>query len=513
VIDMELLSVIRRWHYRDHFSIREISRRTGLSRNTVRKYLRSGSEEPKFSIPDRPSKLDPYADKLSQMLRQEAGKSRKQKRTTKQLHADLAALGYEGSYNRVAAFARDWKAARQQEQKTCGRGMFVPLAFLPGEAFQFDWSEDWAIIAGERTKLQVAHVKLSHSRAFILRAYPQQTHEMLFDAHNHAFRVLGGVPRRGIYDNMRTAVDKVGRGKNRQVNARFAAMVSHFLFEAEFCNPASGWEKGQIEKNVQDARHRLWQPMPHFPSLDALNDWLETRCRELWALTPHGSQAGTVADVWAQEAQHLMQLPRPFDGFVEYAKRVSPTCLLHLERNRYSVPASFANRPVSVRVYPERIVVVAEGQIICEHRRVFARSHQRKSTTTVFDWRHYLAVVQRKPGALRNGAPFAELPPAFRTLQQRMLKTSGGDREMVEILALVLQHDEQAVLTAVELALEAGVPTKTHILNVLHRLIDGKPIDPPAVKPPNALTLTTEPQANVERYDALRKVREAGHAS
>jgi transposase len=290
------------------------------------------------------------------------------------LHADLAALGYDGSYNRVAAFAREWKAARQQEQKTCGRGGFVPLAFLPGEAFQFDWSEDWAIIAGERTKLQVAHFKLSYSRAFILRAYPQQTHEMLFDAHNHAFRVLGGVPRRGIYDNMRTAVDKIGRGKERQVNARFSAMVSHFLFEAEFCNPASGWEKGQIEKNVQDARHRLWQPLPDFPSLAALNDWLETRCRELWAQTLHGSQPGAIVDVWAEEVGCLMQLSRPFDGFVEYAKRVSPTCLVHLDRNRYSVPASFANRPVSLRVYPERIVVVAEGQIVCEHRRVFARS-------------------------------------------------------------------------------------------------------------------------------------------
>ena len=108
---MELLSVIRRWHYRDHLSIREISRRTGLSRNTVRKYLRSDSVEPKFAVPDRPSRLDRYADKLSHMLRQEAGKSRKQKRTIKQLHADLVALGYDGSYNRVAAFARDWKAA------------------------------------------------------------------------------------------------------------------------------------------------------------------------------------------------------------------------------------------------------------------------------------------------------------------------------------------------------------------------------------------------------------------
>jgi transposase len=181
---------------------------------------RSDSVEPKFNISDRPSKLDPYADKLSQMLRQEAGKSRKQKRTVKPLHADLAALGYDGSYNRVAAFARDWKAARQQEQKTCGRGVFVPLAFLSGEAFQFDWSEDWAILGGERTKLQVAHFKLSYSRAFILRAYPQQTHEMLFDAHNHAFRVLGGVPRRGVYDNMRTAVDKENERREKMARRR-----------------------------------------------------------------------------------------------------------------------------------------------------------------------------------------------------------------------------------------------------------------------------------------------------
>src|ERR1700684_2076852 len=314
---MELLSVIRRWRYRDHFSIREISRRTGLSRNTVRKYLRSDTVEPKFNIPDRPSKLDPYADKLSQMLRQESGKSRKQKRTTKQLHADLVGLGYDGSYNRVAAFARDWRAARQREQKTCGRGVFVPLVFLPGEAFQFDWSEDWAVIAGERTKLQVAHFKLSYSRAFILRAYPQQTHEMLFDAHNHAFRVLGGVPRRGIFDNMRTAVDKIGRGKERQVNARFSAMVSHFLFETDFCNPASGWEKGQVEKNVQDARRRLWQPLPSFPDPAALNAGLEARCIEQWGQIQHGVLRGTIADVHAAEVAALMPLGRPFDGFIE----------------------------------------------------------------------------------------------------------------------------------------------------------------------------------------------------
>ena len=403
------------------------------------------------------------------------------------------------------------KADRQREQQTTGRGAFVPLVFAAGEAFQFDWSEDWAVIAGERTKLQVTLTKLSHSRAFIVRAYLLQTHEMLFDALAHAFRVLGGVPQRGIFDNMKTAVDKIGSGKARQVNARFAAMASHYLIDTDFCNPASGWEKGQVEKNVQDARRRLWQLMPSFPNLDSLNAWLEERCLEQWGEIQHGNLPGTIADVHAAERVSLMPVGRPFDGFVEHTKRVSPTCLVNFDRNRYSVPASFANRPVSLRIYPERIVMVAEGQLLCEHRRIIERSHKGPGRT-VYDWRHYLAVIQRKPGALRNGAPFAELPDAFRQLQGQLLKRPGGDREMVEILALVLQHDEQAVLCAVELALEAGVATKTHIINVLHRLTDGKAPPASPLDAPQALRLMREPMANVERYDDLRD-RGQRHAS
>jgi hypothetical protein len=426
------------------------------------------------------------------------------------MHADLVSLGYGGSYNRVAAFVRAWKEARLREIQTSGSGTFVPLVFSPGEAFQFDWSEDWAVLGGERAKLQVAHTKLSHSRAFIVRAYPLQTHEMLFDALNEAFRVLGGVPRRGIFDNMKTAVDRIGAGKVRQVNARFAAMASHYLFEPEFCNPASGWEKGQIEKNVQDARRRLWQPLPNFPDLVALNAWLEARCIAQWSEIPHGMLPGMVADAHAAEIASLMPPGRPFDGFVEHTKRVSPTCLIHFERNRYSVPASFANRPVSVRVYPERIVVAAEGQIVCEHARVIDRSHH--LPRTIYDWRHYLAVIQRKPGALRNGAPFAEMPAGFRRLQALLLRRAGGDREMVDILALVLHHDEQAVLCAVEMALDAGAPTKVHIINLLHRLIDGKDSKVGRINPPQALSLHDEPKADVGRYDKLRR-KGVRHAS
>ena len=212
---MELLSVIRRWHYRDHMPIREIERRTGLSRNTVRKYLRSDAVEVRFKVPERPSRLDPFADRLSRWLEMEAGKGRKVRRTARRLHADLVVLGYDGSYARVAAFVRHWRADREVAQRTTGRGVFVPLVFPPGDAFQFDWSEDWAVIDGKRVKLQAAHTKLAHSRAFVVRAYRLQTHEMLFDAiaqQSHgvmsakltvaeAFRALGGVPRRGIFDN------------------------------------------------------------------------------------------------------------------------------------------------------------------------------------------------------------------------------------------------------------------------------------------------------------------------
>jgi transposase len=247
---MGLLNIIRRMSLREKLSIREISRRTGLSRNTITKHLNAGTIEPQFTTPDRQSKLDLFADKLAGWLKTEAGKSRKQRRTAKQLHEDLVKLGYTGSYNRVAAFARDWRLDRQQESQTTGRGTFVPLTFRPGEAFQFDWSEDFAVLAGERTKLQVAHIKLSHSRAFVVRAYLLQTHEMLFDAHWHGFRVFGGVPERGIYDNMRTAVDRVGRGKEGPIGRFLRRTTLRVNITRTYSrSPVSGWSDVQRPRN------------------------------------------------------------------------------------------------------------------------------------------------------------------------------------------------------------------------------------------------------------------------
>ena len=175
---------------------------------------------------------------------------------------------------------------------------------------------------------------------------------MLFDAHARAFAALGGVPTRGIYDNMKTAVDKVGRGKARTVNARFEAMTSHYLFEPEFCNVASGWEKGIVEKNVQDRRRQIWREAleTRWASMEALNHWLGEQCRRVWAETMHPEWSGlTIAELLQDEHAKLMPCPKPFDGYVEHPARVSSTGLIHFERNRYSVPCEYAHGIVSVR--------------------------------------------------------------------------------------------------------------------------------------------------------------------
>ncbi|KAB1863191.1 IS21-like element IS1326 family transposase, partial [Klebsiella pneumoniae] len=236
------------------------------------------------------------------------------------------------------------------------------------------------------------------------------------------------------------------------------------------------------------------------------NSALEHRCKALWSELRHPELDQTVQEAFADEQGELMALPNAFDAFVEQTKRVTSTCLVHHEGNRYSVPASYANRAISLRIYADKLVMAAEGQHIAEHPRLFGSGHARRGHTQ-YDWHHYLSVLQKKPGALRNGAPFAELPPAFKKLQSILLQRPGGDRDMVEILALVLHHDEGAVLSAVELALECGKPSKEHVLNLLGRLTEEPP--PKPIPIPKGLRLTLEPQANVNRYDSLRRAHDA----
>jgi len=497
VIDVGMLAKIRRMHFRDGMSLREVARRTGLSRNTIRSWLRQPEVvEPKFHPRQAVSLIDEWADLLGTWLRTDSHRGKRERRTAKAMFEAIRALGFRGGYGRVSAFVRRWKVEQTDAPQ---RAAYVPLTFELGEAFQFDWSCEYLFVGGLRRRLEVAHVKLAASRAFWMTAYPSQAHEMLFDAHTRAFAAFGGVPRRGIYDNMKTAVDQVGRGKERTVNARFQALCGHYLFEPEFCNRAAGWEKGIVEKNVQDRRRQVWREAAErrWPDLEALNTWLSERCRAAWGEMHHPQWPElTIAEVAQDEQMRLMPLPRAFDGYTELPARVSATALVHLQRNRYSVPTEFAHRVVSLRVYPTELVVIAEGREIARHIRSFERDH------TFYDWQHYIGLIVKKPGALRNGAPFATMPEPLVKLQQGLLKYPGGDRVMAQVLAAVPVHGLEAVLVAVEMALESGRPSGEHVLNVLARL--KSPPAPAASLAVAPLTLTEEPLADVDRYERLR---------
>ena len=501
MISMEMMGKIRRMYFRDQLSLHEIAKRTGLSRNTIRKWIRAPeATQPVYQRRAVFNKLNPFHATLERALKADALRPKSQRRTAKALLTQIRADGYEGGYSQLTAFIRAWRGQQGKSLRA-----FVPLSFELGEAFQFDWSEEGLLIGGIYRRMQVAHLKLCASRAFWLVAYPNQGHEMLFDAHTRAFAALGGVPRRGIYDNMKTAVDKVNKGKGRTVNARFAVMCAHYLFDPDFCNVASGWEKGIVEKNVQDSRRRIWLEAQdeRFSSFEALNAWLSQRCRALWHELVHPQYPGlSVAEVLELEQAEMMPMPAPFDGYVEKPVRVSSTALVSLGRNRYSVPCEFAGRWVSSRLYPTRIDLVADDAVIASHARLLDRDQ------VSYDWQHYLPLIERKPGALRNGAPFADLPRPLRQLRHGLARHIGGDRIMAQVLAAVPVAGLEAVLVAVELVLESGALSAEHILNVVARLTAA----PLPVTVENHLPLKDAPLANPARYDRLRVAKERGHA-
>ena len=203
---MEMLGKIRRMHLRDKMSLHAIAKQTGLSRNTLRRWLRQPDEAgvPTYMRSRAAGKLSAFHAVLDLALKADAHRSRQNRRTGKALFAQIKAEGYTGCYSRVTDFIREWRVS---EGKT--PNAFVSLTFEHGEAFQFDWSDEGLVVGGIYYKLQVSHMKLCASRAFWLVAYPGQGHEMLFDAHTRSFAALGGIARRGIYDNMKTAVDRV----------------------------------------------------------------------------------------------------------------------------------------------------------------------------------------------------------------------------------------------------------------------------------------------------------------
>lgn len=491
---MESFAKLRRRHLVKGESISAIARDLNLSRNTVKKYLKA-DVGPAYRRQQQPSpKLGAFAEQLERWLVQDGLRPKRERRSAKRLFEDLQQAGYAGAYDSVQRFVKQWKAASPGG----GTEAFVPLAFPPGETCQFDWSHEQVELGGVVQTVKLAHFRLCYSRQMFLVAYPRETQEMVLDAHNRAFAFFGGVPKRMIYDNLKTVVDAILVGKERHFNRRFMALANHYLFEPVACTPASGWEKGQIENQVGNVREWLFTPKARFPSFAALNDWLASRCREL-AQRKHPAEATrTIADCFLQEGPSLRAFTSPFDGYIEQMMRVSSTCLVRVERNRYSVPADFAGKVVSVRLYADQVRIVAERKVIAEHERRFGREQ------LICDPWHYLPVLEKKPGSLRNGAPFVEweLPVPIQLVRDRVLKQPKGDRAFVELLLVAREVGLEALQVACELTLEGGVITAAVVMNELRRLT--APPRPAELSLPEQLRLQVEPLADCSRYDHLR---------
>jgi len=493
---VETIARIRRDHRVHGKSIKAIARERGVSRNTVRKVLRGEATAYHYARAAQPlPRLGLYRERLEELLAANEGRTRHGRLTLVRLFETLQAEGYTGGYDAVRRHAQRWRQARGSG----GGEAFVPLVFAPGEAYQFDWSHEVVVLAGVTTTVKVAHVRLCHSRMLFVRAYPRESQEMVFDAHERAFAFFRGACARGIYDNMKTAVDAVFVGKERRFNRRFAQMCSHYLVEPVACTPAAGWEKGQVENQVGVVRQRLFTPRLRFASYAELNAWLLERCIAYARRQAHPEQVERmVFEVFEAERAALVPYTGPFDGYRTTVAAVSKTCLVRFDHNRYSVPARAVGRPVEVQAYAERVVLRQDGAVLAEHPRRFGRGQ------TVYDPWHYVPVLARKPGALRNGAPFKDwlLPDALARVQRRLARMADGDRQMVDILNAVLSDGLEAVEAACAAALAGGVASSDVVLNLLAR----RAVPPSAITvlTPRALALRQTPVADCARYDRLR---------
>ena len=498
MIGVDIIGQIRRAYFERHEPIREIERTLSVSRSTVRKVIRGEMTEFKYRRGTQPApKLGEWTETLGEILEREAKLPRRERRSTQRLFEELRGRGYDGAHDSVHRFAKIWRDDRARVPAQA----FIPMSFAPGDAYQFDWSHEAITLQGMPLTIKAAHMKLSHSRMPFVRAYFRETQELVFDAHDKAFLFYGGVCRRGIYDNMKPAVEPLFVGKARQYNRRFLQMCSHHLIEPVACTPASGWEKGQVENQVGNLRDQMFLPKPRVKSLSELNAWLEDQCIAYAQRTKHPEfRDRTIWDVFQDERASLMALRGPFDGFVEKTVRASTTCLIMADHNRYSVDARAAGRMVQVRAHAERIVVLCGDETVADHPRDFRRDQ------IICDPWHYLPVLARKPGALRNGLPFKDwaLPPGLAQVRVKLKEHADSDRQFVKVLAAVLDHGLAAVEAACAEALEAGIASGDVILAVLARR--RQPETPPSITTPDALRLKVEPVADCGRYDSLRKV-------
>lgn len=464
---VEKIAEIRELKAHTDQSIRGIARTTGRSRNTIRKIIRSGLTE--FTYKKRELQPCPVTGSIREIIeewiKEDKDKKKKHRRKAERIYDILITqYNYTGSYESIAKCVRDIK----KELLIRTAPAYIPLVFYAGDAFQFDWGEMPVYIGNELKTVYFAVIQLCHSRHFYVRAYLCQKQELMLDAHRRAFEHFGGCCKRGIYDNLKSAVKKILSGKHRNLQEKFVKFCSHYIYKPEFCNPASGNEKGRVENLIGVIERNFFIPIPHFNSIEELNDRLENFSITHSSTTEHPEITGKSRyEVFEEERKVLVQLP--YYGFECYRERipvVSPCCLVNYDNNKYSAPSEYVGRAVVVKGYAEEVTISYGGNEKARHIRSFEKNKY------ILNPLHYLKILQMKPGALNDGLPFQnwKLPEVFNRYRAILTERyEDGDKYFVKVLILLLTWTQEEVASAIEQAIKLGVYGDGGILSIIKR--------------------------------------------
>lgn len=473
---MENWAEIRRRVLVGDLSKRAACREYGIHWKTLKKILtHAGPPGYRRTTPKRPSILEPLLPVVHQILRDDRKAPRKQRHTAVRIYQRLRdEHGYTGGLTAVKDAVRAWRRSHAE--------VFVPLAHPPGEA-QVDFGEAEVVLDGRPTKVALFVLTLPYSDALFVRAFPRECTEAFLEGHVRAFAFLGGVPRRISYDNSRIAVARITGSRDRRVTDAFNMLKSYHLFDSHFCLVRRPNEKGHVETLVGYARRNFLVPVPVLQGgLEGLNARLEADCRADLERRLRGKPA-TKAELLAEERAAL--LPLPEEAFE--AARVEPTSadalsLVRFDTNDYSVPTEFAHRPVTAIGTVDVVRIAVGDRVVAVHRRSWGRAG------TFYDPIHYLALLERKPGALDFAAPLQgwELPVCFGVLRRRLEAEFGGPgtRQFIKVLRLLERASLPELTRAVERALELGTADADAVRLILeHRRerpaglfsLDGRP--------------------------------------
>jgi transposase len=464
---VELFEQIRREYEFGVGTIQGVSRKLRVHRRLVREAIRSAIPSRRKKTERPQVKMAPAAKFIDAILEADRSAPRKQRHTAKRIWERIRqeVPGCTAAERTV----RQYVAQRKEELGLARRETFVPQSYDWGVEAQVDWYEAYAELDGKLVKLQVFSLRSMASGAAYHRAYLRATQQAFLEAHELAFRYFGGVFRRLRYDNLSSAVKKILRGYERELTARFIAFRSHWRYQADFCTPGEGHEKGGVEGEVGYFRRNHWVPVPLAHDLAELNAKLLADCRhdESRVLSGRRESVGTLL---LAEKEHLLPLPAEDFELAEVSfPRVDQAGCAKVRTNFYSVPLK-PGSVVEARVYSSVVEFRQDGVRIAQHERSYERAQQ------ILDLEHYLEVLERKPGALRGSKPLAQWraqdrwPASYDRLWELMNQRHGrqdGTRSMVALLRLGREFGYAKLETAVAQALELGCTDVAAIRHLL----------------------------------------------